>query len=63
MNVATIERDPRSAIVSCGVFGISSMKRTQREHRMQRSSSSTITSPRLLRFSSLRRGSDVRPSP
>ena len=62
-NVAITEREPKSATVSCATVGISSKKRTQRLHRMQRSWSSTITSPSDLRFSSLRRGSTERPSP
>jgi hypothetical protein len=57
------EREPRPSTVSCGFPVTSSKKRTQREHKMQRSSSSTITSPSDLRFSSLRRGSTERPWP
>ena len=60
-NVSIVEREPMFDTVSWAFFGTSSKKRTQRLHRMQRSSSSTITSPRLLRFSSLRRGSAERP--
>ena len=61
--VEMTEREPSPDTVSWGVFGTSSKKRTQREHRTQRSWSSTITSPSDLRFSSLRRGSTERPSP
>ncbi len=61
MNVEITEREPRSETVSCAFFGTSSKKRTQRLHRMQRSSSRTMTSPSDLRFCCLRRGSWLRP--
>src|SRR5919109_2438682 len=49
-NVAMSEYVPRCTTASCGSLAISSMKRTQRVHMMQRSASYTTSGPNSTRL-------------